>query len=102
MSWTIGRKLGAAFGAVCVLFTLALAATLLYAAKADTKWTEATAIRKANEGAAAQREGTRQQMSAQAHLVATMDTRFEKDFEAGVKASDAGSATVEELHDAQV
>jgi len=35
MTWTIGRKLGAAFAAVCVLFSLALDATLLYAAKAN-------------------------------------------------------------------
>jgi methyl-accepting chemotaxis protein len=102
MSWTIGRKLGAAFGAVCLLFTLALGATLIYAAKANTKWTEATAVGEANEGAAAQREGTRAQMAAQAHLVATMDTRFEKDFEAGVKASDAGAEKVAELRDPQV
>jgi methyl-accepting chemotaxis protein len=102
MSWTIGRKLGAAFGAVCLLFTLALAATLLYAATANTRWTEATAISHANEGAAAQREGARAQMTAQARAVATMNPRYERDFEAGVKASDAGSAQVAALHDTQV
>jgi methyl-accepting chemotaxis protein len=102
MSWTIGRKLGAAFGAVCLLFALALTATLFYAAKANTQWTKAAAISRANEGAGAQREGTRAQMAAQAHLVATMDPRFEKDFEAGVSASDAGAAQVEKLHDPQV
>src|SRR3954465_912333 len=102
MSWTIGRKLGAAFGAVCLLFTLALAATLLYAATANTRWTEATAISRADEGAAAQREGTRAQMAAQARAVATLNPRYERDFEEGVKASDAGSAQVVALHDPQV
>jgi methyl-accepting chemotaxis protein len=102
MSWTIGRKLGAAFGAVCALFALALAATLVYAQKANTQWAEAVAIGRANEGAAAQREGTRAQMSAQAHLAATMDPKFERDFEQGVAASDAGAKHVEALHDPQV
>jgi methyl-accepting chemotaxis protein len=102
MSWTIGRKLGAAFGAVCLLFALALAATLVYTARATTQWTEVVAIGKANDGAAAQREGTRAQMSAQAHLVATMDPRFERDFEAGVAASDAGAQRVAALHDPTV
>ena len=102
MSWTIGRKLGAAFGAVCILFTLALAATLVYAAKADTQWTKATAINRANEGAAAQREGTRAQMVAQARAVANMDPGYQKDFEEAVNSSDAGAAQVEKLHDQQV
>ena len=41
-------------------------------------------------------------MSAQAHMVATMDVKYEKDFEAGVEAGDKGSATVAELHDPKV
>jgi methyl-accepting chemotaxis protein len=102
MQWTIGRKLGAAFGAVCLLFTLALAATLLYTARANSKWTEVVAVSQADEGAAAQREGTREQMSAQAHLVATMDTRFERAFEQGVAASDAGAKRVAALNDPKV
>ena len=102
MTWTIGRKLGAAFGAVCVLFALALAATLIYAGKANSQWGDAIKIGAANEGAAAQREGIRAQMTAQAHLVATMDTRFERDFAAGVAASDAGTERVAALHDQTV
>jgi methyl-accepting chemotaxis protein len=102
MSWTIGRKLGAAFGAVCLLFVFALAATMVYDGKATSRWTEVVAIGKANEGAAAQREGTRAQMTAQAHLVATMDPRYERDFEAGVAASDAGAKRVEALDDPTV
>jgi methyl-accepting chemotaxis protein len=99
MSWTIGRKLGAAFGAVCLLFALALTATLVYTARANSHWAEVVAVAKANEGAAAQREGTRAQMSAQAHLAATMDAKYERDFEAGVAASNAGAKQVEALHD---
>jgi methyl-accepting chemotaxis protein len=102
MTWTIGRKLGAAFGAVCLLFALALTATLLYAAKANSHWTEVQAITEANESAGAQREGTREQMSAQAHMVATMDPKFAADFEKGVEAGDAGSKGVEKLHDATI
>jgi methyl-accepting chemotaxis protein len=102
MQWTIGRKLGAAFGAVCLLFTVALAATLIYTARANSQWAKVVAVGQADQGAAAQREGTRAQMSAQAHLVATMDTKFERDFEQGVAASDAGSKRVAALHDPQV
>jgi methyl-accepting chemotaxis protein len=102
MQWTIGRKLGAAFGAVCLLFTLAIAATLVYTSRANSQWDKVVAVAKANDGAAAQREGTRAQMSAQAHLAATMDTKFERDFEQGVTASDAGAKKVEALHDPQV
>jgi methyl-accepting chemotaxis protein len=102
MEWTIGRKLGAAFGAVCVLFALALAATLLFTARANSQWAQVVAIGNANEGAGAQREGTRAQMTAQARLVATMDTRYERDFERGVEAADAGAERVAALHDQQV
>ena len=71
-------------------------------AKATSQWEQVVAIGKANEGAAAQREGTRAQMTAQAHLVATMDRRYERDFEAGVAASDAAAKRVAALHDPTV
>ena len=99
MRWTIGRKLGAAFAAVCVLFGLALGTTLLYAAKANTAWTTVESIGAADLGAAEQREGIRAQMSAQAHLVATMDPRFVADFDRGVEQSNRGAARVAALHD---
>jgi methyl-accepting chemotaxis protein len=102
MTWTIGRKLGAAFGAVCLLFTLALAATLIYAASANSHWTEVQAIGEANEGAAAQQNGTRAQMTAQARMVATMDPRYAADFEKGVEAANSGAERVGELHDAKI
>ena len=38
-------------------------------------------------------------MSAQAHLVATMDPRFEADFDRGVEQSNQGAARVAALHD---
>jgi methyl-accepting chemotaxis protein len=62
----------------------------------------ASAVSRADEGAAAQREGTRAQMVAQTYAVALMEPGYEKDFEDAVAASDAGSAQVAKLHDAQV
>ena len=99
MTWTIGRKLAAAFAAVSLVFLAALGLTLMYAGKATSKWNETRALTDANEGAAAQIDGTRQQMSAQAHLVATMDPKWEKAFQAGIDAADSGSGAVEALRD---
>ena len=39
------------------------------------------------------------QMRAQARLAATLDRRYERDYEAGVNAGNKGSAAVEELRD---
>jgi methyl-accepting chemotaxis protein len=99
MRWTIGRKLGAAFAAVCVLFALAITTTLVYTGKANTHWKEVETLGSADLAAAAQREGTRAQMSAQAHLVATMDPRFADEFERAVQLSEAGTERVAALHD---
>jgi CHASE3 domain sensor protein len=40
MTWTLGRKLGAAFAAVCALFVTALAVSLTFAGKANERWDE--------------------------------------------------------------
>ena len=37
MSWTLGRKLGAAFAAVSALFIVALSVSLTFAAKAEDR-----------------------------------------------------------------
>jgi methyl-accepting chemotaxis protein len=99
MSWTLGRKLGAAFGAVSVLFLIALAVSLSFAGKANDRWDETLALGKAEQGAAQQIRGIQAQMRAQAQLAATFDRRFEAAFEAGVEAGNKGSAAVEALND---
>jgi methyl-accepting chemotaxis protein len=99
MTWTLGRKLGAAFAAVCALFLIAIGASLILVSKADERWHETLALSKAEQGAAHQIQGIRAQMRAQAQLAATLDTKYEKAFEAGVDAGNEGTAAVEALHD---
>ena len=99
MSWTIGRKLGAAFGAVSLLFLIALAVSLSFAGKANDRWDETLALSKAEQGASQQIRGIQAQMRAQAQLAATLDRRYEAAFEAGVEAGNEGSAAVEALQD---
>jgi methyl-accepting chemotaxis protein len=99
MSWTIGRKLGAAFGAVSVLFLIALAVSLSFAGKANDRWDETLALAEAEQGVTQQIRGIQAQMRAQAQLAATFDRRFEAEFEAGVEAGNEGSAAVEALKD---
>ena len=99
MSWTLGRKLGAAFGAVSTLFLLALGASLLFAGHAQDRWNETLQLGKAKDGASLQIQGIQAQMRAQARLVATMDSRFERDFGRAVELSNRGSASIEVLHD---
>jgi CHASE3 domain sensor protein len=99
MSWTIGRKLGAAFGAVSVLFVVAIAVSLAFAGKANDRWDETLALTKAQQGASQQIRGIQAQMRAQAQLAATLDRRYEAAFQAGVDAGNKGSAAVEALDD---
>src|SRR3954468_21795561 len=99
MSWTIGRKLGAAFGAVSLLFVVALAVSLVFAGKANDRWNETLALTKAEQGASQQIRGIQAQMRARAQLPAASDRRYEAAFEAGVEAGNKGSAAVEALHD---
>jgi methyl-accepting chemotaxis protein len=99
MTWSLGRKLGAAFAAVCALFLIAIVVSLAFAGKANDRWNETLAISKAEQGAVHQIQGIRAQMRAQAQLAATLDTRYEKAFEAGVEAGNEGTAAVEALHD---
>jgi methyl-accepting chemotaxis protein len=99
MTWTLGRKLGAAFAAVCALFVAALAVSLLFAGKANDRWNETLRLSAAQAGAETQVRGIQTQMRAQARLAATFDRRYEADFEAGVEAGNKGSAAVEALHD---
>jgi methyl-accepting chemotaxis protein len=99
MTWTLGRKLGAAFGAVSVLFIIALAVSLSFAGKANDRWDETLALTKAEQGASQQIRGIQAQMRAQAQLAATFDRGYEAAFEAGVDAGNKGSAAVEALKD---
>jgi methyl-accepting chemotaxis protein len=99
MTWTLGRKLGAAFAAVCALFITALAVSLVCAGKANDRWDETLRLSAAQAGAETQVRGIQTQMRAQARLAATLDRRFERDFEAGVSAGNKGSAAVEALRD---
>jgi methyl-accepting chemotaxis protein len=99
MTSTLGRKLGAAFAAVSALFLIALAVSLFFAGKADDRWTETLALAQGQEGATQQIRGIQAQMRAQARLAATLDSRYEKDFEQAVGVSNEGSAAVGALHD---
>ena len=86
MTWTLGRKLGAAFGAVSVLFLIALAVSLSFAGKANDRWDETLALTKAEQGASQQIRGIQAQMRAQAQLAATLDSDYEAAFEAMLRA----------------
>jgi len=99
MSWTLGRKLAAAFGAVSLVFVAALLVSITFSARADHAWDETLRLQKAADGANLQIQGIRAQMRAQARLAATLDSRLEQDFEAGVALSNRGSAAVERLKD---
>src|SRR6185503_16522384 len=99
MSWTLGRKLGVAFGAVSLVFIAALLVSITFTGKADRSWDETLRLQKGADGANLQIQGIRAQMRAQARLAATLDSRFEQDFEAGVALSNRGSAAVEALKD---
>ncbi|MET0685976.1 MAG: HAMP domain-containing protein, partial [Solirubrobacteraceae bacterium] len=99
MSWTLGRKLGVAFGAVSLVFIAALLVSITFTGKADRAWDETLRLQKGADGANLQIQGIRAQMRAQARLAATLDSRFEQDFEAGVALSNRGSAAVEALND---
>ena len=99
MTWTLGRKLGTAFAAVCALFVGALAVSLTFAGKANDRWDETLALTAATRGAEQQVRGIQAQMRAQAQLAATLDARYQQAFDAGVEAGNKGSAAVEALHD---
>ena len=99
MTWTLGRKLGAAFGVVSVLFVAALAVSLGFAAKAEQRWNETLELTRAEQGAAQQIRGIQSQMRAQARLALTFDRRHEQAFEDAVEESNRGSAAVEALRD---
>src|SRR3954454_9042866 len=60
--WSIARKLGAGFGAVCALFLVALGVALLKADEAQSTWKSTTRWDAAVAGANLQIEGIRQQM----------------------------------------
>jgi methyl-accepting chemotaxis protein len=98
-SWSIGRKLGAGFGSVCVVFLLALGATLYLAATAQSGWKGTEKWNAAVSGAALQVSGTQAQQRAQSMGVALMDPAFEAQFVAGVHVSDAGSKAVNAVGD---
>jgi methyl-accepting chemotaxis protein len=97
--WSIARKLGAGFGAVCALFLVALGVALLKADQAQSTWKSTTRWDAAVAGANLQVEGTRQQMAAQALYVATFLPRYKAEWEAGVALSNKGSAAVEAIGD---
>ena len=99
MTWTLGRKLGAAFAAVSALFVLAIVVSLTFAGNADDRWNETLALTKAEQGAALQIRGIQAQMRAQARLALTFDPKYETAFEDAVETSDRGAAAVEALRD---
>ena len=99
MSWSLGRKLGAAFAAVSALFVVAIVVSLTFAGKADDRWDETLALTKAEQGAALQIRGIQAQMRAQARLALTFDPKLETAFEEAVETSNRGSAAVEALRD---
>jgi methyl-accepting chemotaxis protein len=73
--------------------------SLLFAAKANSRWDETLRLAEAERGAAQQVSGIQAQMRAQAQLATTFDKRYERAFQAGVDTGNKGSAAVEALHD---
>jgi CHASE3 domain sensor protein len=66
---TLGRKLAAAFGAVVVVFVVAIAIALEEQSSAERAWVTAVHWRKAIDAADQQLTGTRTQMASQARGV---------------------------------
>jgi methyl-accepting chemotaxis protein len=100
--WTIGRKLAAAFGAIVVLFSVALILAVTMQSSANDHWRELDRWQAGQDAIARQVTGSRQQQSAQALYVATFDPKYKAEWEAGVKISDAASAAAAKLHDPQI
>jgi methyl-accepting chemotaxis protein len=99
LRWTIGRKLAAAFGAIVVLFSVALLLALTMQASANEHWRELAHWQKGQDAIARQVTGSRQQQSAQALYAATFDPRYKAEWEAGVRISEAASKDAAALHD---
>jgi methyl-accepting chemotaxis protein len=97
--WSIARKLGVGFGAVSVVFLLALGVALLQAGSAQSTWKGTTRWDDAVAGASLQVRGAQQQQAAQALYALTFNPRYKAEWEAGVAMSDKGSAAVEKVGD---
>ncbi|MTD44367.1 hypothetical protein GKE82_08685 [Conexibacter sp. W3-3-2] len=96
---TIAGRLRRGFGAVVVLFVLAIAATILFGARSGSAWSDADRASSALSSAQTQTEGTRRQMAAQASYAETGDARYVREFERGVAMAERGAARVEAFGD---
>jgi methyl-accepting chemotaxis protein len=97
--WTIGRKLAAAFGAVVMLFVIALAVSLSLQASGDRSWGQLQHWQQGQDAIAKAVTGARIQQSAQALYAATGDERYRREWLQGVAIADAGAKAAAELND---
>ncbi|MFN8132437.1 MAG: methyl-accepting chemotaxis protein [Solirubrobacteraceae bacterium] len=95
--WTISRKLIVAFGAVTLVFVIALAVTIAMASSAQDEWKSTQKWDRAIEFAGEQANGTRGQMAAQALFVATGDPKYKAEWLAQVAAAERGGTKLGRL-----
>src|SRR5680860_686295 len=96
---SIRLRLLLGFGVVIAVFVIAMGASLVLSASAETAWEDTARWDRATEGAAAQITGTQDQMRAQSMAVATMDTRYIADFDAALTRTEAASEAVAAIGD---
>ena len=96
---SIGRQLGVCFGVLIALSVGAICISIWLNSRADAAWARAAHWSAAVEAAGNQQTGTRAQMRAQSMGVATMDARYEQDFDAGVDQSDKAAEVIDGLGD---
>jgi methyl-accepting chemotaxis protein len=100
--WTVGRKLAAGFGAVCVVFVVALAVTLSLSSSAQGAWNRAMSWDEAVEASTHQVSGTELQMASQALYVATGDRRYRADWHRGVATAETAAKAIARLGDQEL
>jgi methyl-accepting chemotaxis protein len=97
--WTIGRKLGAAFAAVVLLFVVAMTVAINLQGSSQAKWRGLDKWSRAQAGIAQVVTGVRQQLGAQAMYAATFDPKYKAEWERGVAISDAGGKQADAVSD---
>jgi methyl-accepting chemotaxis protein len=99
LRWTIGRKLAAAFGAVVLLFVVALMVSVTMQASANHSWERLQYWQRGQDAIAQSVTGARIQQSAQALYAATGDERYRREWERGVAIANAGAKVANAMQD---